>query len=143
MKYFVYTLTLAVSLCFPNLLRAEAGPGWVSPERPTKEQALAYIQGTGKNAPSTLSAVTFEDRVVTEAEASASLAKTGRLAPGPKGLTAAGAIPLLNKPTPTSGGNSADLITPEILNLAAGLNYDPAKIYEYVRNYIEYEDYFG
>lgn len=43
----------------------------------------------------------------------------------------------------TSAGNEADDITPEIQALATGLRNDPLKIFEYVRNYIEYECYFG
>jgi 2-dehydro-3-deoxygluconokinase len=40
-------------------------------------------------------------------------------------------------------GNEADEITPEIQSLADGLRNDPLKIYEYVRNYIDYQCYYG
>ena len=43
----------------------------------------------------------------------------------------------------SSIGNEADEITPEIADLARGLQYDPVKIFEYCYNYIEYEHYFG
>lgn len=46
-------------------------------------------------------------------------------------------------PTPIVAGNEADLITPEIQELACGLQFDPVKIFEYVRNYIVYEPYYG
>ncbi len=46
-------------------------------------------------------------------------------------------------PTPTGGGNEADEITPEISSLAAGLQYNPLKIFEYVHNFIEFEPYYG
>lgn len=42
-----------------------------------------------------------------------------------------------------AAGNEADLITPEIQALAEGLRNDPVKIFEYVRNYINYECYYG
>jgi RHS repeat-associated protein len=46
-------------------------------------------------------------------------------------------------PTPTAGGNEADEITPEILELARGLRFNPLKIYEHVTNHIEFEPYYG
>lgn len=49
----------------------------------------------------------------------------------------------LTVPTPTAGGNEADEITPEILELARGLRFDPLKIYEHVTNHIEFESYYG
>ena len=132
-----------------GFVQAQSEPGWVSSERPTPEQAKAYVEKAGLNAPAIIPDFNQPsvEAMVTEAEASASLAKR---------TTAGGALSrtsalsnstmgsaLLNAPTPTPGGNSADFITPEIQNLAAGLSYDPTKIYEYVRNYIDYEDYFG
>lgn len=49
----------------------------------------------------------------------------------------------LTIPTPTAGGNEADEITPEIIELARGLRFDPLKIYEHVTNHIEFEPYYG
>ncbi|MEM1223526.1 MAG: polymorphic toxin type 10 domain-containing protein [Verrucomicrobiota bacterium] len=43
----------------------------------------------------------------------------------------------------TNVGNEADEITPEITELARGLQYDPLLIFEYCRNHISYEHYFG
>ncbi len=49
----------------------------------------------------------------------------------------------LTTPTPVAGGNEADTITPEISALARGLRFDVVKIYEYVRNHIVFEPYYG
>lgn len=49
----------------------------------------------------------------------------------------------LSTPTPVAGGNEADTITPEILALARGLRFDVVKIYEYVRNHVAFEPYYG
>ena len=46
-------------------------------------------------------------------------------------------------PTPVVAGNSADKITPEIEALARGLQYDPLTIFNWVRNHIDYECYYG
>lgn len=46
-------------------------------------------------------------------------------------------------PPVTAGGNAADEITPEILDLARGLRYDPTLIYAFVRNRIDFVPYFG
>lgn len=43
----------------------------------------------------------------------------------------------------TSSGNVADEITPEIQNLATSLQNNPARIFEFVYNAIEYEHYYG
>ncbi|MEY4488391.1 MAG: hypothetical protein RIQ79_899, partial [Verrucomicrobiota bacterium] len=43
----------------------------------------------------------------------------------------------------SSAGNVADEITPEIQNLAASLQNDPTRIFEFVYNAIEYEHYYG
>jgi len=40
-------------------------------------------------------------------------------------------------------GNEADEITPEIEELARGLQHDPVRIYAYCKNHIQYEHYFG
>lgn len=40
-------------------------------------------------------------------------------------------------------GNEADEITPEIQELARGLQNDPVRIYAYCKNHIKYEHYFG
>ena len=40
-------------------------------------------------------------------------------------------------------GNDADVITPEIQNLANSLQSDPVRIFEFVYNAIEYEHYYG
>ena len=40
-------------------------------------------------------------------------------------------------------GASATAITPELQALASGLNNDPVKIFNYVRNKIEYQIYYG
>lgn len=45
-----------------------------------------------------------------------------------------------NEPVP---GNEADAITPQIRELARGLQNDPLRIFEYCRNHIKYEHYFG
>jgi len=62
------------------------------------------------------------------------------------GLAQAPVVAPLAAPMAMSGstaGNEADLITPEIQALAEGLRNDPVKIFEYVRNYIDYECYYG
>ncbi|MCC6226729.1 MAG: hypothetical protein IT195_10030, partial [Microthrixaceae bacterium] len=41
------------------------------------------------------------------------------------------------------GGNFADEATPEIQSLARGLENDPARIFAFVRDRIDYEQYFG
>lgn len=43
----------------------------------------------------------------------------------------------------TVSGNVADEITPEIQNLATSLQNNPARIFEFVYNAIEYEHYYG
>lgn len=52
---------------------------------------------------------------------------------------------LMSSPTPqvSPSGNAADTLFPEIENLAASLGNDPARIFEFVYNNIEYEHYFG
>ncbi len=42
-----------------------------------------------------------------------------------------------------TGGNSADLITPEIQSLADGLQNDPIKIFNHVFNHIDFQAYYG
>lgn len=49
----------------------------------------------------------------------------------------------MSMPDVSLTGNVADVITPEIENLAASMEYDPARIFEFVYNGIEYEHYFG
>ena len=46
-------------------------------------------------------------------------------------------------PENSLSGNEADSIAPEIENLAASLENDPARIFEFVFNGIDYEHYFG
>lgn len=63
-----------------------------------------------------------------------------------KDTTAKSASPTIRAlvtPTPTAGGNVADEITPEISELARGLRYDPTLIYEFVRNRVDFEPYYG
>ena len=146
--YSLFTKIMVMIFC-SGFTQAQSGPGWVSAERPTPEQAKAYFEKAGLNTPAIIPNLNQPsvENIVTEAEASASLAK--RTTVGGASLRTSALSnstttnALLNAPTPTAGGNSADFITPEIQNLAAGLSYDPTKIYEYVRNYIDYEDYFG
>ncbi|MGB0344473.1 MAG: transglutaminase domain-containing protein [Coraliomargarita sp.] len=45
--------------------------------------------------------------------------------------------------TASSDGNEADAITAEIRELARGLLHDPVRIYQYCKNHIRYEHYFG
>jgi Transglutaminase-like superfamily len=42
-----------------------------------------------------------------------------------------------------TGGNSADLIIPEIQSLADGLQNDPIKIFNHVFNHIDFQAYYG
>lgn len=51
--------------------------------------------------------------------------------------------PLAGFAAVTTVGNIADEITPEIQNLAQGLQNDPMRIFEFVYNAIEYEHYYG
>jgi RHS repeat-associated protein len=57
--------------------------------------------------------------------------------PEPEGF---GAMSMMSM---SSVGNVADEITPEIQNLATGLQNNPVRIFEFVYNAIEYEHYYG
>jgi RHS repeat-associated protein len=138
-KISFFTLTISTLVCCSSLLCAQLGPGWRTSARPTKQEALAFIKNAGVKSSVTLPAVAKKETYVTDVEAAASLGESVT----PLSSNTVNRSSVQSAPPVTPGGNSADFITPEILNLARGLGYDATKIYEYVRNYIEYEDYFG
>lgn len=116
-------------------LRAEYGAGWGSSQGHTNRALQSALA-----APVSSSALP-SDPVLS---ASSPLPANGVLLAAPLAAPAgynAGCI--ITPPTPTAGGNVADEITPAISSLAAGLLYDPVKIYDFVRNYIDYECYYG
>lgn len=59
------------------------------------------------------------------------------------GILGEAVAPAAQSSSSSALGNEADFITPEIQNLAVGLRNDPVKIFEFVRNYIQYECYYG
>lgn len=134
-------------LAFTGIASAQQGPGWLNSATPTNQETRDFVQNSGTGAISIPAGLVgpSSEQTATETEASISLARNLAL-PQPNTLTAkslAAPLDASAPPTTTSGGNSADEITPEIEELARGLSYDPVKIYEYVRNYIDYDDYFG
>ncbi|MCC6226728.1 MAG: hypothetical protein IT195_10025, partial [Microthrixaceae bacterium] len=63
----------------------------------------------------------------------------GRQPKWPVAKTAGAAIAMAG----AGGGNFADEATPEIQSLARGLENDPARIFAFVRDRVDYEQYFG
>ena len=63
---------------------------------------------------------------------------SGQMVPMSYALTS-----LSSSPQVSLTGNEADTIYPEISNLADSLGDDPARIYEFVLNTIDYEHYYG
>jgi RHS repeat-associated protein len=126
----------------PNVTFAQNPAGWGTAKPPSQAEIRAFIARTQNQSTSLNVSNTEEDILTSPVEAAASLANrkvssnTSLAGPLLKSFATSAAVV-------TPGGNSADLVTPEIQSLADALGNDPAKIYEYVRNYIEYEDYFG
>lgn len=130
----LFCVSILLSICTNG--QAQNSKGWGSPEKPTIEQARAFVEQSKQSqsvAPKGMGN-RFNDGLETDRMASASLAERGTSA-SQRGSTTSFSV--------TPGGNSADAITPEIQNLSDALNHDPAKIFEYVHNFIEYQDYFG
>ena len=131
---FALCSALLLLTCMGGLAQNPAG--WSSPERPTMAQARSFVarsqqhpggipQGMGSRSEAGLESDLMASASLGESQAPASQ----------RGSFASLSV--------TPGGNSADEITPEIQNLSDALNHDPAKIFEYVHNFIEYQDYFG
>lgn len=117
--------SLALSLLATLSLTAQEvespdNPGWLHSTSPTTEELVAPVPGGSRSRTSGESTDEPE------------------YAPPPIQTESR-----LIVPTPTSGGNEADEITPAISELARGLRYDPLKIYAYVANHIEFEPYYG
>lgn len=107
---------------FPAFAQEPIAEGWKYPVPPTLETVIERAKS------------------IPVAEAAAPVEKAaknvGAKDSGP-------AIKSLATPPTTPGGNVADEITPEITELARGLRYDPVLIYEFVRNRVDFEPYYG
>lgn len=122
-KHFILIL---LSLGFASEVFSQNEAGWLQPGSLDPQVVAAQIANVATRSRGGEEGFQSLNEV-SEHEAAASLGE-------PESLSA---------PTPTAGGNEADEITPEILELARGLHYDPLKIFEYVYNYIEFEPYYG
>lgn len=120
--YLISILLGAAILASP----AQDNPGWQQSEKAPTAEILAQLAASTARSGSPSAAFSPPPPMSAQV-AAASL----------------GDSPMLQAPTPTPGGNDADLITPEIEALARGLHYDPVKIFEFVSNYIEFEPYYG
>lgn len=134
-SHFLITSILAICCAGAN----PTGPGWGVGGRPDPTKTGQDITRDG-----TARSITEEPVIpvasLSPRDAAASLAPPTIQ----NGIMARGGGPtLLSAPTVTSGGNEADVVTPEIQELARGLRYDPVKIFEYVHNFIKFECYFG
>ncbi len=125
-----------ISLCMLLLVlnaRGQYGPGWhnspIIPNRLTPDAdgttARLMVPGLETHSSPAFSLLSVGKK---------SSAKS--LAPASGG---AGGMALMS----SDPSNAADEITPEIQDLARGLLNDPVKIYDYVKNRIDYEHYFG
>lgn len=101
-------------------LRAVVPEGWRFQTQPALEGQLPTSTPTGS-----LMAANSDPVEIPEAP------------PEPEGF---GAMAMMSM---SSVGNIADEITPEIQNLATGLQNNPVRIFEFVYNAIEYEHYYG
>lgn len=129
---------LIASLLAVGLSQGETNPGWLSSQRldPAKTGEIISKNGIARS----VSPSAARPPALTSREAAVSLASSR----APAGMIGrSGGVGIMSAPTVTLGGNEADEITPEILELARGLRYDPVKIFEYVHNNIQFESYFG
>ena len=117
-----------------SLVLAQSNPGWGLSSTPDPLVTEAYMDG-------------FQER---GAAGECDCRAPDGVAPDISPQESAESLSAAQPDTPSafmlqSGGvgNEADEITPEIQSLAEGLRNDPLKIYEYVRNYIDYQCYYG
>ena len=108
--------TLSFLLLAPTLLCAQAGPGWLKIASDENMSAAQAIFNQAQTAPPPLLA-----------HSSAQQSSSS----GPQALMS------------STASNDADIISPEIQELARGLQNDPVQIFEYCYNYIDYEHYWG
>lgn len=121
----LFILLLSVIASFPVFAQDGKNPSWTQTTTPTLEELV-------KRAGS-----------MPVASAAAQPAVPKRAASIGPVETHAAPLLLLATPAPTTGGNAADEITPEISALARGLRYDPVLIYAFVRNHVDFVPYFG
>jgi len=120
MNFKLSLLSLALT---PALLCAQSGPGWVIGERSINaDKARMLSAGVTPIVNQSAPPAVFLSAPIQSFSA---------------GQTQSNSSPVPNT------GNIADEITPEIEQLARGLLNDPVRIYEYCKNNIRYEHYFG
>ncbi len=117
-KRFVVTIIGLIAGVLP--VHAQYGPGWFN----SGLRSNQTIGATVENGAALQSSGTSENRRLGPFSSSGAGKNGGALVSGQ-----------LN--------NAADEITPEIADLARGLLYQPVKIYEHVKNHVDYEHYFG
>jgi len=128
-----FTLTL-LSFCALSFsaFANDDNPGWGSAASRDPQAASAYLQSLSLRSGPAIEE--SEENPITAQEASRSLGMA---------VTPLQSARSVSVKSVTPGGNEVDLVTPEILSLAAGLKNDPIKIFQYVRNHIKYECYYG
>jgi hypothetical protein len=124
-----FFLAIFLTTLFAN---AEDTSGWAtSPATPNADKLAFLTANVSERGPIEFGDFDETGGDVTPEEASRSLGCAVPFEPGPS-LLRTGPM-----------GNEADVITPEIQALASGLRNDPLKIFEYVRNNIDFECYYG
>ncbi len=126
--------SLILAACSAGLALGQQNPGWQFVPLSSPETIAAWIESLDdSSSPGSLENGPFDesDHLVDDHEAALSLGRAQ--------FTEAGPFVMRSGPV----GNEADEITPEIQALAEGLRNDPVKIFEFVRNYIDYECYYG
>jgi len=130
MKYLFLSFAVLLMAVLPVYAQDEDNPGWLQGGTPPENAAdwlaqLGASRSVNTDEPEQAEPLSDQEAAesLSEAEASPPIAFTTT--------------------SITSGGNEADLVTPEIEALARGLRNDPVKIFEYVHNFIRFEAYFG
>ncbi len=130
MKYLSLSFAVLLTAVLPVHAQNEDRPGWLQGGVPPESAAVWLAQPRVSRSVNTDEPEQPEP--LSDQEAAESLSEA--VASPPIAFTTMSI---------TSGGNEADLVTPEIEALARGLRNDPVKIFEYVHNFIRCEAYFG